>query len=720
MIGRFRFRLLLVIVIAIGAFPVHAANAFPIGDLRFPTLVTPEKVTSDAGPVFVSGQWRVTVIAQQRAAEFPEMELSKRTDREWIVVLVDAGNWSEADAELDPSSAHVLDPITNVEVTADRKRSAVAARSISVEPRASTKNVTAAPMAVQRMLFAFAVTPRTGPVIFAIDGEGVALAVVAPWPETLPSAGMLPPLPSLATQTQVATRSEIGLGAGLAGVDAPMPGECFGTQAAITLARADRDGVAVETDRETGQRYVWLSGPNGTPVLVNQLMLRRGEAGLAPGVKGPYAAWLTESARVAATAGTGLWALCDRVHGDLRPVAERLSVVSIAPAGERQPYAVWSEWTPVVVGKPDGTVWVFFSAEPANGPDAGLRQVYASRFDPATGQWSDAQAMPGGNVQMGVAAAAGPDGRVHVVFADRASSAAGDPSRIMYTVENLDGGWSDPVAIDPHPHAGFQLAPSIAVDRSGTVFVAWQDQRAFSAMERQREPAFADVYASELPVGGTWSTAIPVSGHQDGTAASRPNLAIDGIRLVVVWSTYRLEDGFERAARIDWSERTVTGTAWAKPRVIVQSMGDGLGGLLVDVSADPTRGVVLVYGRSARDTFLFMRRLEPGASEWSSDALIAFGDRGSYPTLAVDPQGDAYVVYSIGDSVNAEIGMVKVGAGESGPSTERVLTADQPNGQIRPGIGLDVGGRPFVVYFAGPAAGFRNQVRVIQYAQTAE
>ena len=94
---------------------------------------------------------------------------------------------------------------------------------------------------------------------------------------------------------------------------------------------------------------------------------------------------------------------------------------------------------------------------------------------------------------------------------------------------------------------------------------------------------------------------------------------------------------------------------------------DLIGGRFLDLADDPTGG---------RDTCLRSPhgRCESALScsdslrttdAWSEPALIATGDRGSYPRIAVSNDGTTYVVYNLGSGVSVKVGAIAIAPGET-------------------------------------------------------
>src|SRR5215216_693571 len=221
----------------------------------------------------------------------------------------------------------------------------------------------------------------------------------------------------------------------------------------------------------------------------------------------------------------------------------------IDEGGSAMPYQVWTDWAPYILPMPDGGAWVFFSAQtkvpnPQNPSETvlGTRKLYASHFDPVSGTWQPATAFSGGQIQFGPTAVVDNQGTVHLIYTDRQDAQAGSFGTLVYRKSTADGGWTDPVPVATDPAAGHQLSPELVLDGQGGLHVAWQDQRLVTEDRRSGQTAQAsnaDVFASDLLPDGSWSAPVPINVRPDETTnASRPQLVVDGDRLMAVWSVY--------------------------------------------------------------------------------------------------------------------------------------------------------------------------------------
>jgi hypothetical protein len=402
--------------------------------------------------------------------------------------------------------------------------------------------------------------------------------------------------------------------------------------------------------------------------------------------------------------------------------------IRVAANGEGLSYQVWWEWSPLIVPTPDGGAWAFFSAVAAppsavTPTAASTQRLYASRFDANRHIWLPATALPGGQIQFGPAAAVASDGTVHLVYTDRERDDPASFGTLVYIRSDGSGGWTAPTPVAPDPDAGYQLAPSVALDAAGGLHVVWQDQRNVDPALRQNDASNADIFFSSLE-GDTWSEPVQL-GERPSPADyfSRPLLAADGDRLIAVWSVYDQADP-SSAVRLEWSSRGANGT-WAPAQALLDRTNRGIffGGRLVDLAADPTGGVVIVYGVQAvaegtpaatPSSVLYLRRLPAGSSEWGAAIPLASKDRGAYPSVAVASDGTVYAAYNAGSGASVNVAAVALAPGSDAPGPEVVISSGEDGAQGLPAIAVDGTDSVWVLYLAERATGDVNQIRVVR------
>lgn len=428
--------------------------------------------------------------------------------------------------------------------------------------------------------------------------------------------------------------------------------------------------------------------------------------------------------RTFALAGTLALAGALQLFPAAATVQPSYDTIRIDNGGVASLYEVSIDWSPLVLNLPDGGAWGFFTAqlrlptEPGANPLLSNRKLFATRFDPGTGTWQPAFALPG-EISFGPTGVVDGAGTTHLVYTIRGSLDATSFSTLVYLTVDDSGSWSQPAVIVASENAAHQLSPDLTMDSDGGLHLAWQDQRGVSEELRAADPSNADVFVSDLNPDGTWSEPVQVNQRPDDvTNASRPQLAADGDRLVAVWSVYNSEVGLNTATTLMWSERPIGDSAgWSEPQPVFDRGEDLIGGRFLDLADDPSGGVTLVYGRRTEDANqLYLQRLDQDSDSWSEAALIATGDRGSYPRIAVSNDGTTYVVYNLGSGVSVKVGAIAIAPGETAAGAEETLTAGEEGIQGIASVSVDTLGRPWVMYFHQPLQQPVEEARVLRSA----
>ena len=196
---------------------------------------------------------------------------------------------------------------------------------------------------------------------------------------------------------------------------------------------------------------------------------------------------------------------CRRTHVDQRPpFFRRQRPFSRATTrsefendGVASLYEVSIDWSPLVLNLPDGGAWGFFTAqlrlptEPGANPLLSNRKLFATRFDPGTGTWQPAFALPG-------EVSFGPTG---VVDGFRQRSISSTPfavrsmpasfSTLVYLTVDDAGEWSQPAVIVANESSRASAQPRSDHRRrwrtaSGMAGPAWRQRRAARGRPVQR------------------------------------------------------------------------------------------------------------------------------------------------------------------------------------------------------------------------------------------
>lgn len=402
-------------------------------------------------------------------------------------------------------------------------------------------------------------------------------------------------------------------------------------------------------------------------------------------------------------------------------VQSSYDTIRIDNGGAAPLYQVPIEWSPLMLNLPDGGAWAFFTAqlrlpgEPGAEPIITNRQLFATHFDPGTGTWQPAQALPG-EVSFGPTGVVDASGTVHLVYSIRGSLDDASYATLVYMTVDDSGTWSQPAVIVANENAGHQLTPDLTIDTDGGLHLAWQDQRAVSDELRTASASNADVFASDLNPDGTWSEPVQIDQRPDDvTNASRPQMVADGDRLVAVWSVYNSDSGLDSATTLMWSEREISDpNSWTEAQPIFDRGSDSIGGRFLDLADDPTGGATLVYGRRTEDgsNDIYLERLGQDSDSWSDPALIASGNRGAFLRIAVAGDGTTYMVYNLSTAASVEIGALAIAPEQTTTGAEQILSAGEEGTQAIPTVSVDTLGRPWVMYFHLPTQSQQSQQSV--------
>jgi endonuclease YncB( thermonuclease family) len=320
--------------IAYTTLDAFAAERAALDGVRESIVITtdpPAVPSGEDAPVFVTDEWRVAVVAVARNESIEGAGLPPKSGKEWIVVLVDVTNWSNAD-------------------------STFGARDIALDFEEATKPVKVAPHSIKSTATHLGFSPLSDELTLDIllgKTERVALVYSIPQgAESLelladdsalpladePSATLdLSAVPDMTGPPEVTAGVIESSSDGrtmrlllegreqsqrirLLGVTPPAVDACYEHEAERLLDSLVGADVLVEvddalTEAETPFRYVWLVNDDGTRTLLNQRLIAEGRAEVAAlPSDARFGLWLTETEESAQVAKTGLWDGCDETE----------------------------------------------------------------------------------------------------------------------------------------------------------------------------------------------------------------------------------------------------------------------------------------------------------------------------------------------------------------------------------------------------------------------
>jgi endonuclease YncB( thermonuclease family) len=287
----------------------------------------PPLVDGEPAPVFVSGPWRVAVATTAVRPTFPDLGLRKKTDKAWLVAVLDVTNWSDQDAVLSARDFTIgTDPLQKPARIARSSMPAIADK-LGTTPFAEDLTLEIAAGQTARVAVAFVIPAGAESPLLTVGSESLPLADVIASDlraDALPAASGPPNL----TEGEIVSATdgntlrvmldgkERSSRIRLLGVNPPTDGSCFANAAESTLDDLAGATVLIEsdpaiTDGSVPSRYVWLVNDDGTRTLLNQRLIAEGSAYAAILPAGArFTAWFDATAKTADLADTGLWAGC--------------------------------------------------------------------------------------------------------------------------------------------------------------------------------------------------------------------------------------------------------------------------------------------------------------------------------------------------------------------------------------------------------------------------
>ncbi|UCG70651.1 MAG: exo-alpha-sialidase [Thermoplasmata archaeon] len=227
---------------------------------------------------------------------------------------------------------------------------------------------------------------------------------------------------------------------------------------------------------------------------------------------------------------------------------------------------------------------------------------------------------------------------IYVVWQDFRSS-----DYDIYFAMSSDGGvsWTDPaVKVNADTSTTSQFDPTIAVDTTGTIYVAWEDEN---------ETTFDyDIYfAKSTDDGATW-TDPSVKVYADSTSKEQadPSIAVDSSQTIyIAWEDLRNDN-----SDIFFAKSTDGGATWTDSNERVNKDVGTKNQNNPDVAVD-SNGYIYLAWEDYRDDHndIYFANSFDGGGTWTDPNMRVNNDPGSTdqeaPSIAVDSGGTAYVAW---------------------------------------------------------------------------
>ena len=266
-------------------------------------------------------------------------------------------------------------------------------------------------------------------------------------------------------------------------------------------------------------------------------------------------------------------------------------------------------------------------------------------------------------------------GNAHIVWALMGSG-------IYYAFRPLGGTWGTKVQVSDQKGTKF-LGPRIALDSSGNAYVAWTDNRTYGDT--------GDIYFAYHPAGGQWSANRRVN-TEVAEEQWHVAIAVGGGQCVAVWEDERVADVF--------GSTRLPGGDWGGPvrvsdgeRLAIQQEAD------IAVAPDGKAVAVWRDGRGGQDGIYSARR--PAGGAWGPNERVNDNwvpATAQTPSVAVDTAGNAYCVWEDERNGNPDVYFAHRPNGGAWSANIRVNDDTGNAPQRDPAIAVDPAGNAYIVW----------------------
>jgi hypothetical protein len=234
--------------------------------------------------------------------------------------------------------------------------------------------------------------------------------------------------------------------------------------------------------------------------------------------------------------------------------------------------------------------------------------------------------------------------------------------------------------------------PRVAVDGAGDAISVWARSNGSNDV----------VQAAVKPAGEAWEA--PATLSEVGQEASETQLAADSAgAAIVVWRRFNGSNYVVQAAV------KPAGEAWGSPATLSEA---GQEASEPQVAVDAVGDATVVWRRSNGSNYLVQAAVKPAGKPWETPATLSEAGQDAHaPEIAVDPAGDATVVWTRSNGSNDVVQAAVKPAGEPWAKAATVSQAGQQASE--PQVAVDSAGDATAVwtrYIGQSSGGMSNYV----------
>jgi hypothetical protein len=294
------------------------------------------------------------------------------------------------------------------------------------------------------------------------------------------------------------------------------------------------------------------------------------------------------------------------------------------------------------------------------------------------------------------------NGNIHIAWHDYTIGygGSGNDRDIFYRKYEVGAGWTSiqVVSTESDRHSYW---PSVAVDTSGDVHIAWLDTSNYNGAGYDR-----DIFYKRYEVGSGWTTTEVVS-TESSDESYMPTLDADSSGNVhVAW--YEPTDYGGSGPDTDvYYKRYEVGSGWTSTELV--STESTSGSYYPSLGVDSTGDAHISwydftdYGGAGSHEDVFYKRYEIG-SGWTTTEVVSTESTSAarFPSLAIDTNDDIHIAWEDftaygGSGSDCDIFYKQYEAGV-GWTTSEVVSTESSNGSAYPSLDIDSSGNKYVAW----------------------
>jgi len=359
-------------------------------------------------------------------------------------------------------------------------------------------------------------------------------------------------------------------------------------------------------------------------------------------------------------------------------------------------------WHPTIAVDGSGNVHIAWNDWTNYGGSGTDYDIFYKRWNATTAAWTTTEVVSTESTSHSchLTIAVDGSGNMHIAWEDLTNyGGSGVDGDIFYKHWNASTAtWTTTEVVSTESTSSSDT-PTIAVDSSGNVHIAWCD------LGMNRNVFYKHWNASTA----TWTTTEVVSTESTSSSYT-PTIAADGSGNVhIAWEDYTYYGGSGKDDDIFYKRWNATMAAWTTTEVVsTESTGDSY---LPTIAADGSGNVHIAwndwtnYGGSGTDPDIFYKRWNAITAAWTTTEVVSTEstDDSIDPTIAADGSGNAYIAWDdetnySGSGTDRDIFYKRWNATMAAWTTTEVVSTESTDDSIDPTIAVDGSGNAHIAW----------------------